>query len=542
MRWRAVAPAVLLVLVGVLVVLILSGGHKRQQTVAHTPPRKRTGCQQPLVRLGCGHGPSVYVSEASAGAADGMDCANARSASWLDDSQDWGAGAGDIAPGTIVHLCGVITTRLIVGGSGTSARPIVIYFEPGSRIAMPACPGRDRGCLDTNGQSYLTIDGGSNGVIESTGNGTGLALHDNDVAGIWALDCTGCTIEGLTIRDMYVHNAGGDAAADADVGVYLSGSDLTIADNTLHDMTAALVAEWNPHDQNVSIDGNDIYDIDHGFSSSANQPGGDIGPIRFYRNHVHSHANWDTPTAAYHHDGVHCYTSAGGSAAHYAGLYIYDNRFDGSTDLSGTPYGDDMTAQIFLEGGSGAGATPCADRTSDIWIFNNVFAETAFMNDGLLDSASGQPHVYNNTMLGADATRGTCYASNSDATNGSYQNNVMTTCGTLIYNNDGARVYATGNPDYNVYANGGENGFVCGSSYLPFSAFTRWQACIGGDRHSATTDALRINRDGSLLPGTPAHGAGRNLTSLCSGELTPLCHGIGGTERPRSGPWDAGAY
>jgi hypothetical protein len=201
-----------------------------------------------------------------------------------------------------------------------------------------------------------------------------------------------------------------------------------------------------------------------------------------------------------------------------------------------------MTAQIFLEGGSGAGATPCADPTSSIWIFNNVLTETTFMNDGLMDAASGQPHVYNNTLLGADAKRGTCYASNSDATDGSYENNVMTTCGTLIYNNDGPRVYAEGNLDYNVYANGGENAFVCGSSYLPFTAFMSWQACIGGDRQSVTTRALRATGDGSLLPGTPAHGVGRNLTSLCSGELTTLCYGIGGAARPRSGSWNAGAY
>lgn len=541
MRWLAVAAA-LLVAFAAAVVLISSPGQTRHRRPAVQTQHQRPVCRQPLLGLGCGHGPGIYVAEDSAGAADGTNCANPRSASWFDDGRNWGPSPGEIGAGTIVHLCGTISTPLIVGGSGTPGQPIVIYFEPGSSIAMPACPGRDRGCLNTNGQSHLTIDGGSDGTIESTANGTGLALHDNDVAGIWALDCTGCTIEGLTVRDMYVHSSATDVAADADVGIYFSGSGLRIADNTLHDTTAALVAEWNAHDANVRINDNNIYNSDHGFSSSANQAGGDIGPIRFYGNHVHAYANWDTTTAAYHHDGIHCYTSAGGSAAHYNGLYIYDNVLDGPTDLSGSPDGDDMTAQIFLEGGSGSGATPCADRTSKIWIFNNFLGETAFMNDGLIDTASGRPHVYNNTMLGVDATRGTCYASNSDATGGDFANNVMATCGTLIYNNDGARVYAAGNPDYNVYANGGENAFVCGGSYLPFTAFTQWQACIGGDRHSRTTSALRLNGDGSLSSGTPARGAGRNLTSLCSGELMPLCRGINGAPRPQSGAWDAGAY
>ena len=67
---------------------------------------------------------------------------------------------------------------------------------------------------------------------------------------------------------------------------------------------------------------------------------------------------------------------------HYNGLYIYDNVLaDGSTDLPGEPYGDDMTAQIFLEG-SGDG-TPCQDSTSNVLIFNNVLTASAVSTAGL---------------------------------------------------------------------------------------------------------------------------------------------------------------
>ena len=38
---------------------------------------------------------------------------------------------------------------------------------------MPVCP--TAGCLSTNGQSYILIDGGGTGVVENTANGSGLA-------------------------------------------------------------------------------------------------------------------------------------------------------------------------------------------------------------------------------------------------------------------------------------------------------------------------------------------------------------------------------
>lgn len=479
------------------------------------------------------HATNIYVSQYGAGAHDGRSCATARSVGWLDAPDHWGPGAA-IHPDVIVNLCGTVSSPVVAHGSGRPGHPVTIHFESGASISLPVCPGRGAGCLNTNGNRYLTIDGGRNGIIESTSNGTRRPDHLKNALGIWALDCSGCVIEHLSIRDMYVHTSALDTAADADNGIMFSGSNVTIRYNTLHDDDWALAAEWQNGDANIRIYGNDIYNIDHGFASTAGFAGGSIGPVYFYRNHVHDYANWDTVSAAYHHDGLHCYTYGGQGPAHYAGMYIYDNRFDGAT-------GADMTSHVFIEGGTGPSATPCADATSPIFIFNNVLSASTVINNGLMDPASGEPHVYNNTFIGHSTQGGSCYTSNSDASHEVFQNNVLTTCDGLMYNN-ALGIYLPGSPDYNVYADGGENAFICGTAYDAFGQFRRWQACVHSDNHSRTAGTARLTQVGELERGSPARGAGKNLTYLCRGALVPLCFAIDGRRRPRSGPWDAGAY
>ncbi len=481
---------------------------------------------------------NVFVAQNAAGTGDGSSCANAQSASWFNSSSNWGTGGTQIGPGTVVGLCGTITSQLTVQGSGTSANPITIYWEPGATLSEPYCPGRDTACLNTNNNSYLTLNGGSNGSILSTANGTGLANQNGNVVGLWAEGCNGCTIENLNISDMYVHTSATDTAADTDDGMFVSGSDLTIADNTLHDDDAAINGVWDTTDQNIAIFGNDIYNINGAFNSVVNnESGGSIGPILFYDNTVGNYGNWDTTDDAYHHDGIHCWTSDGGAGAHYNGFYIYDNQFGGTTDLAGSPYGDEMTAQIFLEGSPDG--TPCSDNSSNFYIFNNVLTENAFINNGLIGVAAGTDHIYNNTMIGADTTQGVCLNVNNAPSGQIVENDVLTGCGTQVYDASSA-TFAT--LDHNVEADNG--GWVFGSNYLGSGAsqFAQWQSLSGGDAHSVIPVSASLNSDGSLQTGSPASGEGTNLSSMCTGDLAPLCTTIGGTQRPSTGSWNAGAY
>jgi len=388
--------------------------------------------------------------------------------------------------------------------------------------------------LNTNGQAYITIDGGGTGVIESTQNGTTMPQQVGAALGINALRCTGCTIEYLTVRDMYVHASDTDTAASNVYGMEFSGSNVTIQDDTFHDDDWALISDWNNADANARIFGNDLYNNDHGFASTSGFSGGGIGPVFFYANHIHDYANWDTTTDRYHHDGIHCYTYGGGGPAHYTAFYIYDNIFDGQV-------GTNMTSHIFIEGGSGSGSTPCADSSSPIYIFNNVLSAGQDINNGLLEPTSGQPHILNNTLIGHDTHNGVCYTSNSDATQEVFENNLVSTCGTLMYNNVPS-IYSSGSPNYNLYADSGSNAFLCGSTLDALSAFALWKSCIRADSHSSEAVNLALNNDGSPQPGSPAIGTEANLTGLCIGALAPLCSNIYGMSRPVSGPWNAGAF
>jgi len=344
---------------------------------------------------------------------------------------------------------------------------------------------------------------------------------------------------------------------------------VTIADNTIHDNCWAIVAEQNNTDSNVSIYGNNIYNMDHGITPKAdNTFGGSVGPIRIFDNHIHDEALWDTSSDMYHHDGIHCFTSDNGKALHYNGLYIYDNRFDGNT-------GNNMTANIFIEGGSGSGSTPCADSTSKIYVFNNIMQVNSDFNCGIV--CGGNMLLYNDTIIGAGTNEDVCYGTGQ----GAMVNDVASSCSQLVSNGNsdlaGTQFSAQ---DYNIYDNGSGNAWVFGDDYQPYSSsgFSAYRSDSGNhgipsgpsDAHSCAIDdqgfsgtgscpgnptSLKLNSDASPQTGSPVIGAGTNLTSLCSGSLTPLCttytgppaQGTAGsrttgTTRPTTGAWNAGAY
>ena len=488
--------------------------------------------------------PTVYVAQDAAGSNDGSSCANAHSVDWFNASSSWGAAQNQIGPGAVVGLCGTISSGLVAQGSGTPAAPITIYWLPGTTMSSPNWGGGT--AFDTNGQSYLTLDGGLNGSIQATELGTGLADQGQFARAITASDCTGCTFEFLTIANFYVHTSSSDTSVDQtqDNAIVFSGSGITIANNTIHDVGWALYAEWNNGDGNDRIHNNNIYNIDHGFSSTAGFTGGDIGPIYFYDNEVHDFANWDTNNDTYHHDGIHCYTVSNQTgAAHYSGLYIYNNLFGGSV-------GNNTTADIFMEGNYGnSGATPCSDASSSIYIFNNVLTSTDTLTDNpYIADYGGDSGIYDNTVIGHDNTTslGGCatYQNQPPGATASFKNNLLSTCDNLIGGDPSD--YTSGNPDYNLYANGGSNSFVCSGNFYNFSQFSSWQSCMGADSHSRTVANANLNSDGSLQAGSPAVGAGTNLTSLCGGQSNPglgaLCENIDGAPRPTTGAWNAGAY
>jgi hypothetical protein len=516
---------------------------------------------------------NFYVSQNPAGAGDGSSCANAAPATWFNNSADWGPGTNQIGPGKIVGLCGTIASQLSFKGSGASGNPITVFWEPGSTMSSPDWSGRS--AITTNGNSYITLNGGNNSVsIQATAEGTGLAGQGVASQGIYGLGCNGCTFANLTIANLYVHTATSDNTMDQtlDNGILYSGSNVTVADNTIHDVGWAVFAEWHNGDQNNVIYGNEIYRIDHGLSLTGN--GGTVGPMFVFDNHIHDMANWDCGGGC-HHDDIHCFGPQTGTV--FSGFYIYDNRFDG-TD------GNATSSATFIEGNFGnAGDTPCAASGSSVWIFNNVSAPSDNMPCcGLLgDSAGGAGGEFNNMTLGPSKTQnvGTCmgYGASINGSTDFFENNIMDNCDFLIggaatTSGSSTGTYAAGTPDYDAYVSGGANAFSttgpngANCHFMPFTAFASWKTCMGGvEAHGqsfANNTSAGINGDGSLTSGSPLMRAGNNLTGTCNSfPMTPAnvqaaCQttysgppaggdagsATAGAARPTNGAWSIGAY
>lgn len=544
------------------------GGHRVATTTHTSPARPRT--RTTGIRKRGAIRANFYVSETATGDASGSSCANTLPYTWFNDAANWGTGAGQVGPGTVVGLCGTISSGLVVRGSGTAGDPITVYWEPGATMSAPDWGGGD--AVYVANVSDVTFDGGDNGVsVEATAAGSGLPDQGRTDTAFAAPNCNGCTFENLTIANLYRHSARSDTSVDQTqvnaFGWY--GSNVTIANNTIHDAGWAISAAWRNGDSANFIYGNDVYNSDHDFVA-APQNGSTVSGIYVYDNHFHDYANWDTGNAdVYHHDGIHCF---GGSDDIYHGFYIFDNRFDGAV-------GANATGQIFMEGGT---STPCSGAGSSIYIFNNVITSTDQVpSNSYLGTAAIQGAVVNNTVVGHDNTTnlGGCmgYSYQQPGQSVAFENNLASTCDTLMSQGghpDG--VFKTGSPDYNVYVNGGINSFAAGCGFYNFSQFAEWQSCLRGtgtapgyDQHSIVISSAEANlkEDLSPGPGSRAIGAGANLTGMCNslpagpipvwpgGVRRALCttytgpplgggagSSTGGVTRPTSGGWTAGAY
>ena len=183
-----------------------------------------------------------YVAQSSQGANTGKDAADALSIAWLNNPANWRTGTNAVNPGDTVHLCGTITTSgststgytLTIYGSGTVGNVITIYFEPNAKLSESAY-----GLINGYGQDYIVIDGGSNGVLENTDNGTALRFKKS-ISEIYDNGCSNMEIKNLTVQNLYLHVSGTDGTLDfsTNAGIYMNGfgNNISIDDCTFHDI------------------------------------------------------------------------------------------------------------------------------------------------------------------------------------------------------------------------------------------------------------------------------------------------------------------
>jgi len=545
------------------------------------------------------HAADIYIAQTAAGNNSGSDCANAHAATWFNASGNWAnpKQLGKIGPGDIVHLCGTISNPMIVQASGSSASPITIYFEPSAKISMPACPSSvmgypPSGCLDTNGNSWLVIDGGTppgneatcgyvngvripcNGIIENTLNGTAGGICSGGVCtsqawsnGLTAANCNNCEIKRLHIQNIYQRTSLTDIAGDKflETGIWFTGNNISVHNNIVNDASSAMITGRG--NDNVHIYQNDMYHNSHNLTTAGGftEVG---GSYYFHDNYVHFGNNdqspWDNglpggQDTGYHQSAIHAWGSGncptGDKWTSSGDFWIYNNKFDQP--------GNWMSGWVFLEGGGQTcGRTPWTGATGRALIFNNVAIGS------IIQVSNGTGHVVvNNTVIGS-----------GDLGNLSAGSPTVFPSTAIIQNNyeSGSGVQAGGgfsptnvvgsayNWDYNLYA------YVFGYNLWSWSATTGSWATYkaqGGpwDTHSINDtcpwgSCTSANQGGvDQFTGIPANNSdvidnGVNLTSfanaLAAAETKPagvaaanaMKKDINGNPRPIVAAWDIGAY
>jgi Right handed beta helix region len=469
---------------------------------------------------------TLYIAQAATGAADGSSCANAHNIAFFNNGASWGAGPSQIGPGTTVHLCGTITqgvgnTALTFQGSGTSGSPITLLFESGAVLTSPAWSS-STGAISCNSQSFLVIDGGTNGLITDTANGTSLA-NKVDSTGVFCRLSPSVEIKNLTITNMYVHVGGSSDENQFGTAIEISASDHSkVHNNTIRD--AAVGIHYNyikAGNTDVNIYSNTISNCNWNIGGGDENAGATVSNLNIHDNDLCCMANWDDAGAdLLHHNDIFIFAMNGGNISNYN---IYNNYMHGDP-------GGFSTACFFFQG-----------RASNISVFNNVIAPTPQANATGLIYIDGNAAsvttalIANNTIVGPSNNGGNGINFGTSVTGVTIRNNIFSTLGSSIYSPSTSSTFVASNN--NVMFNIAGSVGVVTYNNNSYSSVAAWRAASGFDTSSIASNP-NLDSNYRLTLGSPTIAAGANLTALS----LAIDNDKAGNPRPSIGPWDMGAY
>jgi hypothetical protein len=470
---------------------------------------------------------NIYVAQNSSGSANGADCADAKPVSFFNSSGNWGSGSAQIGPGTTVHLCGTFTgaagsTMLTIQGSGSSGNPITILFESGAQLNAPYW---GNGAIYCNGPSFITVDGGTNGTIQNTANGTNLTNQASSSALVFST-CSGLELRNLIVSNIYVR-ASGDQGSDGNgtTGISITGGDLiSIHNNTISNARTAIAVAYGSTLTSLNIYQNTTDYHCWGILVGDGNGNSRANGINVYKNTIGPHfAIWGDAAQSLHADGIIFFAANPGSIA---SANIYNNYFHG--DMCNNTY-QNCTAFIFTQG------------VSNTNIFNNLIvyegstrgpeSDIRLGSSGTgLSTDNANINIYNNTFVGSIGVK-------TDAGSGiTIKNNIFSTGGGILAQPNSLSMM--GSSDYNIF---NVTSWVAASSACCqgtfFNNLANWQA-QGFDSHSSASNPL-LSSIFSLSSGSPASTLGTNLTSV---GLLALNSDKNGNPRPTIGPWAVGAF
>lgn len=487
----------------------------------------------------------IYVAQSSAGGDTGADCANAHSLAWLNDASNWGAGAGKVSAGDTVHLCGrfdlaAATQGISALGSGTTGNPITILFETGAILSSPQWGNSASAGIMLTNCSYVDVDGGVNGVIQGTNNGTGLAYAANS-SGVYVSSGSYINIRRLMVTNIYVNNptqstGSVDTAGSTTQCIYLVGNNdhIRIYSNDLAFSRTGVRVDFD----GVTVDN---LEIDHNFIHGhcwqimmGTGTGSSIGTsVSIHDNTLTDWNNWFYPGGSkhppdvYHTDGIFVYQSD--NSPEFAPL-IYNNYIYG--DLGDAS----PTAMIYASSG---GAVSGSFVLCSAVIYNNLIV---FTNEHYWSIATGTKttncQIYNNTVIGLTASSGAS-AFVISGYGHKFNNNLLVGFDSVMgsYNAYITNAFLFGSIDNNLYFNvdnmaaGNPFSENIGTGPTRYFTMAAWKT-LGNDVNSITNNPL-LNSVYSITSGSPAIGLGTNLNAIFTTDR------LGKT---RGTLWDIGAY
>jgi hypothetical protein len=472
----------------------------------------------------------VYVAQTAQGGDTGANCANAH----LYSSVSYNTA------GTTYHLCGTFSMAagssgvIAISGSGTAGNLVTIKFETGANATAPYWG--IYGFILNNGYNYVLVDGGTNGTIQATANGTNLTYQYWPTKGVYFNNVSNSEIKNLTISNIYVHvctdpNSHTNGTCETDLGAtqttygiyWTFGNNVTIDNNTIHDAYACIQNTFTDNTTNVNVFKNNVYNCNWSIAVASGD--GSISGVNIYGNTVHDWGNWDDGANNNHHDGIFVFQN--NAAKTVTNTNIYNNVIYGYLLSS-------MTSPIYL-------STVNSGNVNN-FEFNNVIYNNNAVNapaDGYIFGYSPGTHVFNNTIVanspsGAPGNMGDL----EYKTNIVVANNIIENCGIGLLPDPGTYASSDYNDVYNCSTYGRD---VAGYH----TTLAQWQTATGFDAHSINTNP---NLNASSTPpyqltnsSSPAYRTGTNLTSYCS-TVPALCYDATGVARPAVGAWDMGAY
>lgn len=488
-----------------------------------TPTPAATPTPAPTPAVSVTNNSHIYISQTGGG--NGSSCQSPLTVSWFNTASNWGIGAGQIGQGDTVHLCGTISTGINVQGSGVAGSPITIYFEPNAKLSAPYWEkiSWDRSAVLIMNKNYVVLDGGTNGIVESTDNGT-TRNYKYFQYSVWLYNCNNCEVKNLSVLGTYVRTPLSSDKMDGSA-IYVSGNNNLIHNNTVSESNNGIYYSYpgGASTANVKIYDNKISRVSNGIAFGSGNTNAIADNVEIYGNDISDGYVWDgiftgcTGDCWFHNDGIQLWAVHTGSKL--TNLRIHDNYVHGDM-------GKHITGWIFVEGNI---IMPL--------IYNNVLFSTgtSYPANGMIISVAG--YIMNNTIATFDKP-GICINTKPGAV---VQNNILYNCYSSVAIYPSTTV--TSVIDYNLYypaQTSFNNALInpVGGSFSFRSTLAKWQADTGYDMYSSIANPQFVDvmsRNFRLSATSPAINSG-----VSGAQYFNLDHD--GVYRPQGGAWDIGAY